>query len=172
MILSAKLTSKPNGCILHVCGGDPICILNPHTNFEYSPRVWRWSLFLKLRSFFILVFSTCVEVILQMVKTLTICKSILHVCGGDPNPSMQGDWDLKYSPRVWRWSWVKYYVDSRETVFSTCVEVILLVAVSLTLTCCILHVCGGDPSFRWKILLRISYSPRVWRWSLQYKKFN
>ena len=111
--------------ILHVCGGDP------HLNFDrlrpgkYSPRVWRWSWSRLLHAIRVSVFSTCVEVILRDGVALKLLKSILHVCGGDPNR-------IRADRKI-------------DSVFSTCVEVILTLPSLLKLARCILHVCGGDP---------------------------
>ena len=51
------------------------------------------------------------------------------------------------------------------TVFSTCVEVILRLALQESHLSSILHVCGGDPSMLLSGCKNIEYSPRVWRWS-------
>ena len=74
---------------------------------------------------FIVVFSTCVEVILSDYYIVHVYSGILHVCGGDPN---------NHQFRI-----------AKHTVFSTCVEVILIFNFGLSKAKCILHVCGGDP---------------------------
>ena len=93
---------------------------------RYSPRMWRWS-WVVLNGWLVLgVFSTYVEVILLYGAITGPCKSILHVCGGDPR---QRDSDVKserYSPRMWRWSWADIDFENKIIVFSTYVEVILL----------------------------------------------
>ena len=48
-------------------------------------------------------------------------------------------------------------------VFSTYVEVILIKIMSTALDARFLHVCGGDPSFRLVWLIRLKFSPRMWR---------
>ena len=73
---------------------------------------------------------------------------------------------LLYSPRMWRWSYVDGRCLYRKIVFSTYVEVILIVPVKLGVNCCILHVCGGDPTFSRGHRDDCLYSPRMWRWSL------
>ena len=74
-----------------------------------------------------LVFSTYVEVILIPSACFAAEIGILHVCGGDPiNREIRADVGM-YSPRMWRWSsWLKFAKD-RKTVFSTYVEVILVI---------------------------------------------
>ena len=95
-----------------------ICLL-------YSPRVWRWSQKEVHTISTTVVFSTCVEVILLIIWLYAIVKSILHVCGGDPQLGDENYEDFEYSPRVWRWSYFCGIMCVQDMVFSTCVEVIL-----------------------------------------------
>ena len=71
---------------------------------------------------------------------------------------------LLYSPRVWRWSLNGNSRWRTLQVFSTCVEVIPVLLLMLTLTESILHVCGGDPDNLGDIRSIKVYSPRVWRY--------
>ena len=87
--------------------------------------MWRWSCFNAGFGVFVIVFSTYVEVILTLRTNWLLAGCFLHVCGGDPGEDINNAKSGKFSPRMWRWSWVKYYVPDRETVFSTYVEVIL-----------------------------------------------
>ena len=140
--------------ILHVCGGDPkVC----GGVVKVVP-----------------VFSTCVEVILEICPMIFVWSCILHVCGGDPFGFMSSSPFNKYSPRVWRWSRLWQQCFSWIWVFSTCVEVILWLLTVVKLLLSILHVCGGDPITRMAHLSNAGYSPRVWRWSLFFtiRKFN
>ena len=165
VILTEKSGKCKNTCILHVCGGDPIFVSSIKNRFLYSPRVWRWSYFLANWSWWRLVFSTCVEVILCSNVICPVMWGILHVCGGDPIPIYTKTFPVMYSPRVWRWSqslWNLMYLSS---VFSTCVEVIPFQFRSLYQNMCILHVCGGDPFIACFSTYIHKYSPRVWRWS-------
>ena len=91
------------------------------------------------------VFSTYVEVIPVTPKDGYQINSILHVCGGDPKYDAMYYNDLKYSPRMWRWSRFEFSFIYTARVFSTYVEVILYPVPSESLTKGILHVCGGDP---------------------------
>ena len=50
----------------------------------------------------ITVFSTYVEVILNLCQWAELLQSILHVCGGDPKTYSYPDGFGKYSPRMWR----------------------------------------------------------------------
>ena len=111
------------------------------------------------------VFSTYVEVIPELQRLLSNSSSILHVCGGDPNPSSWWTVDNVYSPRMWRWSLLLSPLLHNQTVFSTYVEVILLFSSLICEPLGILHVCGGDPTSRKLFKIKWWYSPRMWRWS-------
>ena len=84
VILSLAQIVLTTNSILHVCGGDPNSINFANRRVKYSPRVWRWSSFLALSIWQLAVFSTCVEVILDVPFLTVHPGSILHVCGGDP----------------------------------------------------------------------------------------
>ena len=140
---------KPVNCrILHVCGGDPTCPKDRGNFFEYSPRMWRWSLQMLIEEKEKSVFSTYVEVIPLFDVAQKYKIGILHVCGGDPVQMRSLQLHFVYSPRMWRWSWQAPTIH-----FSWC---------------CILHVCGGDPTPPVTLLIRSGYSPRMWRWSYWY----
>ena len=49
------------------------------------------------------------------------------------------------------------------SVFSTYVEVILIVTLSDGETLCFLHVCGGDPKLTGGLDYVWKFSPRMWR---------
>ena len=91
--------------ILHVCGGDPTIFLCIVKHIWYSPRMWRWSLQETPRWQYGFVFSTYVEVIPENHILKPRNYSILHVCGGDPIFHGKTRKQVKYSPRMWRWSW-------------------------------------------------------------------
>ena len=90
--------------ILHVCGGDPHLKWLCKNKTMYSPRVWRWSYRPYIITNELYVFSTCVEVIPCIFLLAKASKSILHVCGGDPETLRGRIKEIQYSPRVWRWS--------------------------------------------------------------------
>ena len=124
VILDRNLKYKLEAGILHVCGGDPDKRIGYILFRQYSPRVWRWSwTFTKLITWGF-VFSTCVEVIPTSRLAPWKLLSILHVCGGDPDIKILGRMTAEYSPRVWRWSLLRYQRRSSISLFSTCVEVI------------------------------------------------
>ena len=89
------------------------------------------------------VFSTYVEVILEVATLGNTNKGILHVCGGDPIALL--------------------FLLELVRVFSTYVEVIPIIAVYPKLPHSILHVCGGDPESGNYTAISPVYSPRMWR---------
>ena len=52
------------------------------------------------------VFSTYVEVILEMNDIKILGRSILHVCGGDPKIAVNRNLLVMYSPRMWRYCYI------------------------------------------------------------------
>ena len=143
--------------ILHVCGGDPTKIIFFDTNYDTQKS--------HPRNLIPRVFSTYVEVILDVAVSFTRTCCILHVCGGDPTNQHHYHFASGYSPRMWRWSQYKRIANGKQAVFSTYVEVIPpLVALSKH-GMGILHVCGGDPYYDAIKSLQEQYSPRMWRWS-------
>ena len=115
-------------CFLHVCGGDPYLVGIKIQPNKFSPRMWRWSRVMIQKKKPMIVFSTYVEVILYCWTIWTWWICFLHVCGGDPGNQARTSQTLKFSPRMWRWSW-SFESDWRwQKVFSTYVEVILAVS--------------------------------------------
>ena len=107
MIPFSVVVSSLKSSILHVCGDDPKTY---HQNLEqqlYSPRMWRWSLSLNNLISVCRVFSTYVEMILVHHTGSFQNKGILHVCGDDPRLGVFLLWKIMYSPRMWRWSYIK-----------------------------------------------------------------
>ena len=74
-----------NWSVLHVCGGDPFASICACIWSKCSPRMWRWSWIFVTPVSQDSVFSTYVEVILAKTCLGNKLKSVLHVCGGDPN---------------------------------------------------------------------------------------
>ena len=127
--------------------------------------MWRWSQKTGFRQYWLFVFSTYVEVILDSSGWLNASISFLHVCGGDPvNQPMCKRLD-RFSPRMWRWSWEFWNQRGHYFVFSTYVEVIPLLPSLPSALLSFLHVCGGDPALTARIFFSAPFSPRMWRWS-------
>ena len=118
--------SNTSICILHVCGGDPILQAPTAYQYLYSPRMWRWSQCIFCLCYIAIVFSTYVEVIPIWSACWASRIGILHVCGGDPNVPVTNVVSHWYSPRMWRWSSFFCFFKYSFAVFSTYVEVILL----------------------------------------------
>ena len=95
--------SLPSG-FLHVCGGDPGSYYLPPYLDKFSPRMWRWSNVSQSLPLISFVFSTYVEVILNLRFHGTTVWSFLHVCGGDPRRFLSVCLIQTFSPRMWRWS--------------------------------------------------------------------
>ena len=66
---------------------------------------------------------------------------------------------------MWRWSWLWALFQTSKWVFSTYVEVILVMSSSAEMMSGFLHVCGGDPATYLRNLISNRFSPRMWRWS-------
>ena len=125
MILCFSVSWEKGTCILHVCGDDP-CTLN-HVKASLT------------------VFSTYVEMILIQRQKSHLIECILHVCGDDPLPKTLPQVEIEYSPRMWRWSFGWLTPCNHINVFSTYVEMILILELVLAPYLSILHVCGDDP---------------------------
>ena len=69
---------------------------------------------------------------------------------------------------MWRWSWLWALFQTSKWVFSTYVEVILVMSSSAEMMSGFLHVCGGDPATYLRNLISNRFSPRMWRWSWKY----
>ena len=122
VILKPKAPIASSFSILHVCGGDPVNWTFGITVFMYSPRMWRWSQARTSCNMHQTVFSTYVEVILLHPKSFLSSNCILHVCGGDPFRTDPVTYQLRYSPRMWRWSHKCPLEMRSRNVFSTHVE--------------------------------------------------
>ena len=103
--------------------------------------------------------------ILVSVNHVKRQRSILHVCGGDPATTGSTLTSAKYSPRMWRWSYIICPLNDINSVFSTYVEVIPILTADINKNRSILHVCGGDPGTTIRKPMCFGYSPRMWRWS-------
>ena len=70
---------------------------------------------------------------------------------------------------MWRWSLQNPDRLTEPIVFSTYVEVIPISIDEFAQKYGILHVCGGDPLAPRATVLKVLYSPRMWRWSLKFE---
>ena len=147
MILADTKLLKLELGVLHVCGDDPNIQLFLINQYRCSPRMWRWSSIFFTVIFNFCVFSTYVEMILTFDGISKKNGSVLHVCGDDPNNSMDLISKSGCSPRMWRWSHNLGTGATRIAVFSTYVEMILHFKLKLLAAWRVLHVCGDDPSW-------------------------
>ena len=97
-----------------------------------------------------------------------ISLGFLHVCGGDPIPPVFVAIRLRFSPRMWRWSYQPPRYQLCNLVFSTYVEVILILVHTSIMWWGFLHVCGGDPMTTLTVPTVKLFSPRMWRWSWEF----
>ena len=67
MILAGPQSPLIACCVLHVCGDDPCPTEKPNANSKCSPRMWRWSWTERCKSRRLGVFSTYVEMILNVI---------------------------------------------------------------------------------------------------------
>ena len=92
------------------------------------------------------VISTYVEMILTPTSSNDDLVGDLHVCGDDPATATTKLTAQKWSPRMWRWSWIAFLQLQSLWVISTYVEMILDTFSTYLLHFCDLHVCGDDPA--------------------------
>ena len=77
---------------------------------------------------------------------------------------------LMFSPRMWRCFSIFDYVDSGACVFSTHVEMFLLVSLLMMRLQGFLHACGDVSMVVSMVVLIITFSPRMWRCFLLKRK--
>ena len=135
---------------LHVCGDDPNDLMPASAS--------------------LVVISTYVEMILHFRLPDRNRHGDLHVCGDDPPPRIFSNYNFRWSPRMWRWSYYALRVNKSKSVISTYVEMILFLCIVNCLVCSDLHVCGDDPTKTSFTEKEKGWSPRMWRWSWIWRK--
>ena len=102
VFLASALKSQNHVYFLHVCGGVSKDRYSSTGGLEFSPRMWRCFPVLNKEIFVQGIFSTYVEVFLNLLlPTIQRCN-FLHVCGG-VSIGISTVWNLvKFSPRMWR----------------------------------------------------------------------
>ena len=73
---------------------------------------------------------------------------------------------------MWRWSSYKCFRYPVPLVFSTYVEVILSLKLTISILLSFLHICGGDPNGAELKKEKLMFSPHMWRWSSRYRHCN
>ena len=109
------------------------------------------------------IFSTYVEVFLDCRRKEVQCLNFLHVCGGVSTPVLLSSLLPIFSPRMWRCFHECSSVGSHRRIFSTYVEVFLLVRIELCRRSDFLHVCGGVSKHIVHAFALTEFSPRMWR---------
>ena len=111
------------------------------------------------------VLSTHVEVVRETEPIELGQLRALHARGGGPKQKRRRGRNLVCSPRTWRWSVVATVDALRAEVLSTHVEVVRLVASSVSTYSRALHARGGGPALGSTCTPSPACSPRTWRWS-------
>ena len=109
------------------------------------------------------VFSTYVEVFPSPYLGRVCYKSFLHVCGGVSGSGTYPTLRLPFSPRMWRCFLFSGRARPGIAVFSTYVEVFLILSILDEDAVSFLHVCGGVSLMKKNIILSSEFSPRMWR---------
>ena len=162
----SKWDNKTFSSFLHVCGGDPLPCDFTSLIFLFSPRMWRWSWLQYSQLHMSFVFSTYVEVIpMQKYNPKNYKKVFSTYVEVILVHEERLDGSKKFSPRMWRWSWIWDSTVRLFEVFSTYVEVILVSTSGTLASISFLHVCGGDPHLVLMPQDWSKFSPRMWRWS-------
>ena len=129
---------------LHARGDVSSEFLQIGSTEEFSPRTWRCFQCSWYSSGPCWVFSTHVEMFLSTRILAFLLLRFLHARGDVSQETLNlGSGDL-FSPRTWRCFPMTALSASLTSVFSTHVEMFLLVSICTRLTHCFLHACGDD----------------------------
>ena len=109
------------------------------------------------------IFSTYVEVFPEHDREMRKLLHFLHVCGGVSSLTQICFLPALFSPRMWRCFPVATASKPAVYIFSTYVEVFLLVISQLTIFVNFLHVCGGVSPPVERVVAVTEFSPRMWR---------
>ncbi len=128
-----------------------------------SPRPWRCFLPDRAGGHAAAVFSTPVEVFLRRWRLRNSDYCLLHARGGVSENASGAAGEFESSPRPWRCFHYEIPRDKRRDVFSTPVEVFLMLSGALISLLSLLHARGGvsGPQHRENAIRRSS--PRPWR---------
>ena len=109
------------------------------------------------------IFSTYVEVFLLPKPFAGRFRNFLHVCGGVSSGYLVPFFVDEFSPRMWRCFFVKVTTTVAGTIFSTYVEVFLMLNRGALNGGNFLHVCGGVSFSVFQTRRIRTFSPRMWR---------
>ena len=90
-------------------------------------------------------------------------RSFLHACGGVSSALSAIIRITEFSPRMWRCFYMANPYAYLCEVFSTHVEVFLILTLGLIAVLSFLHACGGVSSMSLMDIKSVSFSPRMWR---------
>ena len=149
--------------LLHARGGVSLNACGPKLKKRSSPRSWRCFHYECLGGQPIVVFSTLVEVFHSDDKSPLNWFCLLHARGGVSLVLMYALKSASSSPRSWRCFSRLINRLGGVIVFSTLVEVFLLLLLGGGLLLCLLHARGGVSAKLLNITPQQTSSPRSWR---------
>ncbi len=149
--------------LLHARGGVSTASCALYRLHRSSPRSWRCFPIAQPAARQTRVFSTLVEVFLNDLATRLEQEGLLHARGGVSMVKSKAQNAMTSSPRSWRCFSATPVLTPWAFVFSTLVEVFLLVRCDSSKVKCLLHARGGvSNAFAFQFIKRWS-SPRSWR---------
>ena len=149
--------------LLHVRGGVSNRLLSEGTQTASSPRPWRCFFIRMHAGENMSVFSTSVEVFLDLQSARVLLRSLLHVRGGVSAAVAKKAYPFVSSPRPWRCFVKPPPTVEGLSVFSTSVEVFPMPRVCMEAFLGLLHVRGGVSSGTTGLAPALQSSPRPWR---------
>ena len=86
-------------------------------SLSFSPREWGWSRHPGFHLRYVLLFPTCVGVILCLMKTTQQQEAFPHMRGGGSKTDDSGRYTGSLSPLTWGWSYAQTYSEIRRQLF-------------------------------------------------------
>ncbi len=150
-------------CLLHARGGVSLCAAKDDGLSQSSPRTWRCFCTDARGRSPRRVFSTHVEVFLNVEPFFVKTESLLHARGGVSAENQFCGWCFQSSPRSWRCFSDCRCAEFLQAVFSTLVEVFPHFGSARGVWRCLLHARGGVSLLQKQCAWRALSSPRSWR---------
>ena len=150
----------------HACGDGPNFRSASGQTYEFSPRVWGWSVPEIIRAGSRWVLPTRVGMVRDMIICPPLWQCSPHACGDGPHSSNSRFTSTGFSPRVWGWSVSGFLRECPPHVLPTRVGMVRTWRSPRACCLCSPHACGDGPSLSAKQAHRFMFSPRVWGWSV------
>ena len=129
MFLDSVMRPPCTGSFLHACGDVSSIPDGYQPVWMFSPRIWRCFYIIATMLRYIRVFSTHVEMFLIPVDIPRTCIRFLHACGDVSSDLVTIFIPQEFSPRMWRCFFPCIAMNAILRVFSTHVEMFLLLQV-------------------------------------------